>query len=111
MKFTRRFFIHVHLQFKNELKENYLALTSLKIPLKYDLIHPILKVVCNKTVIECFYVITQTFSVTALLWKIVLWKSILHNCFTVSHSYSDAINMKVLINRTLVALSGSSTSF
>ena len=36
MKFTRRFFIHVYLQFKSGYKENYLALTSLRIPLTTD---------------------------------------------------------------------------
>ena len=38
MKFTRRFFIYIYLQFKSEFKENYLALTSLKIPL--SLLYP-----------------------------------------------------------------------
>ena len=43
----KKVFIHVYLQFKSELKENYLALTSLKIPLtkithvkKYCTINP-----------------------------------------------------------------------
>ena len=30
------FFIYVYLQFKSEFKENYLALTSLKIPLSHN---------------------------------------------------------------------------